>query len=210
MSFGLKIATFCSNCSKINQRDFFWRHCNHKVFVKGLDLWFDQCSIMCLFCLFVFLSNTNTKTMTKTNAFRKQLQRAILETCDLWDIWSKWWGDMTWPTKRQLQRQIQRQRQWQRKIHLENTFKERPQSLVTFETFYQSDEGTWPDQQKDNYKYKDNDSDKDNDKYTVSLCNREDPQRATQDTCDLGDLWSEWWGNMTCLTKIQLQRQRQW
>ena len=25
-------------------------------------------------------------------------QRATLETCDLWDIWSEWWGDMTWPT----------------------------------------------------------------------------------------------------------------
>ena len=21
-----------------------------------------------------------------------------LETCDLWDIWSEWWGNMTWPT----------------------------------------------------------------------------------------------------------------
>ena len=26
-------------------------------------------------------------------------QRAILDTCDLWDIWSEWWGDMTWPKK---------------------------------------------------------------------------------------------------------------
>ena len=23
-----------------------------------------------------------------------------LETCDLWDIWSEWWGDLTWPKKR--------------------------------------------------------------------------------------------------------------
>ena len=23
--------------------------------------------------------------------------RVSLETCDLWDIWSEWWGDMTWP-----------------------------------------------------------------------------------------------------------------
>ena len=45
--------------------------------------------------------------------------RVTLEHCDLWDIWSEWWGDMTWPTKRQLQRQrqIQRQWQWQRQIH---------------------------------------------------------------------------------------------
>ena len=33
--------------------------------------------------------------------------------------------------------------------------------IVTFETFDQSDEGTWPDQQKDNDKYKDKDNDKD-------------------------------------------------
>ena len=25
--------------------------------------------------------------------------RVTLETCDLWDIWSEWWGDMTWPKK---------------------------------------------------------------------------------------------------------------
>ena len=24
--------------------------------------------------------------------------RVTLETCDLWDIWSEWWGNMTWPT----------------------------------------------------------------------------------------------------------------
>ena len=37
--------------------------------------------------------------MTKTNTFGEHLQRAIPETCDLWDIWSDWWGDMTWPKK---------------------------------------------------------------------------------------------------------------
>ena len=40
-------------------------------------------------------TNTKTKTITKTNTFREHLQRAILETCDLWDIWLKRWGDMT-------------------------------------------------------------------------------------------------------------------
>ena len=61
--------------------------------------------------------------------------------------------------------QIERQWQWQ--IHLKNTFKEQSLRLLAFETFDQSDEKTWPDQQKDNdedkYKYKDND--KDNVKY---------------------------------------------
>ena len=28
--------------------------------------------------------------------FTFDIQRAILETCDHWDIWSEWWGDMTW------------------------------------------------------------------------------------------------------------------
>ena len=44
-------------------------------------------------------TKTKTKTMTKTNTFREHLQWVILETCDLWDIWSEWWGDMTWPKK---------------------------------------------------------------------------------------------------------------
>ena len=48
-------------------------------------------------------------------------------------------------------------------IHLENTAKEQSLRLLTFETFDQGDEKTWPDQQKDNGEDKDND--KDNDKY---------------------------------------------
>ena len=30
--------------------------------------------------------------------------RDALDTCDLSNIWSKWWENMTWPTKRQRQR----------------------------------------------------------------------------------------------------------
>ena len=56
---------------------------------------------------------------------------------------------------------MQRQRQW----HLENTFKEQSLTLLTFETFDQSDEKTWPDQQKDNDKDKCKDKDNDNDNY---------------------------------------------
>ena len=94
-------------------------------------------------------AKTNTKTMT--NTFREHLQRAIFATFDLWDNWSEWWENMTWPTKRQRQRQIQRQ--WQ--IHLENIFKEQSLGLLTIETFDQSGEKTSPDQQKDNKKDKD-------------------------------------------------------
>ena len=40
-----------------------------------------------------------------------------------------------------------------------------PQRLVTFETFDQRDEKTWPDQKEDNDKDKDKDKDNDKDKY---------------------------------------------
>ena len=40
-------------------------------------------------------TKTKAKTMTKTITFKEHLQRAIPETCFLWDIWSEWWGDMT-------------------------------------------------------------------------------------------------------------------
>ena len=49
---------------------------------------------------------------------------------------------------------------------------------MTFETFDQSDEETWPNQQKDSDKDKDKDNDKD--KY-----NRYHFQRAMLETCDL-------------------------
>ena len=86
---------------------------------------------------------------------------------------------MAWPIKRQWQIQIQRQRKWQRHIHLESDFKEQPQRLVTFETFDQSDDLTWPDQQKNNDKNKYEDRDNDKDKYIW----------RTPSKCDPRDLW---------------------
>ena len=47
---------------------------------------------------------------------------------------------------------------------LKNTIIQHSERLVTFETCDQSDEETWPGQQKENNKDKDNDNDKDNDK----------------------------------------------
>ena len=41
-------------------------------------------------------------TQSVTDSLRTLLldrKRATLETCDLWDIWSEWWGDMTWLRK---------------------------------------------------------------------------------------------------------------
>ena len=41
-----------------------------------------------------------TNKKTKMNIFWDCLQRAIPKTCDLWDIWSAWGGEMTWPKKK--------------------------------------------------------------------------------------------------------------
>ena len=64
---------------------------------------------------------------------------------------------------------------------------------MTFETSDQIDEGTWSDQQKyndkDKYKYKYKEYDKD--KYI-----RENLWRATLETYDLWEIWSECWGDM--------------
>ena len=97
---------------------------------------------------------------------------------------------MTWPKKRHWQRQWQRQRQrqWQRQIHLENTFKERSQRLVTFETFDQVDEERWSDQKKTMTK---------TNTKTKTKTFREHLQRAIAETCDLCNILSEWWGDMT-------------
>ena len=76
------------------------------------------------------ITKTDTKTTTMTNTFSLHLQRAIFETFYLWDVWSEWWGNMTWPTRQQ-----QRQRQWWWQIHLENTPKER--LLKTFREHHQ-------------------------------------------------------------------------
>ena len=62
---------------------------------------------------------TTTKTKTMTNIFWEHLKRVIFVTFNHWGIWSEWWENTTWPTKRQQQRQIQ----WQ--IYFENTSKER-------------------------------------------------------------------------------------
>ena len=128
--------------------------------------------------------------MAKTNTFREHLQGAILETCDLWDTWSEWWGDRTWPKKRQWQIQ----RQWQRQIHLESTFKERSLGLVTFDTRHLSWVMRRQDLTKKLIMTKTNTKTKTMTKKNTS---REHLRRATLDTCDLWDFWSEWLGDMT-------------
>ena len=73
--------------------------------------------------------------------------------------------------------------------------------LLTIGVFDQSDEKTWPDQQKDNKK------DKDNDKWQIHL------EPSMSDLWDFGlwDIWPEWWENMTWPTnKKEWERQWRW
>ena len=94
---------------------------------------------------------TKTMTMTMTMTIGEHPQIATPETFDLWDIWSEWWEDMTWPKKtmtmtktntfgEHVQRVIlencdlwdiwsecwghttwSKKGQWQRQIHLKST-----------------------------------------------------------------------------------------
>ena len=44
---------------------------------------------------------THSLTHSLTESLRTLLvdiQRATQEACDLWDTWSEWWENMTWPT----------------------------------------------------------------------------------------------------------------
>ena len=54
-----------------------------------------------------------------------------------WDIWSEWWGGITWPKKNND------------KFIWRSPSKITPRNFVTLETFDQSDEGTWPDRPKE-------------------------------------------------------------
>ena len=65
------------------------------------------------------MTMTMTKTLSKT--FSEHPQRTILETCDLWDIWPDWWGDMTWPKQTMTMTMA---------MTMAMTFKEHPQRAI--------------------------------------------------------------------------------
>ena len=72
--------------------------------------------------IFLAVQNSSLTHWLTHSTFTFDIQRATLETCDLWDIWSEWWGDMTWLKKTYLPT-------------LENTLKGRSLTLATIETF---------------------------------------------------------------------------
>ena len=102
--------------------------------------------------------------MTKTNTFREHIQRVIIETCDLWDIWSEWLWD------KNDQKKIMRKTNTKAKtmtMTKTNTFREHTQRAI-LETCDLWDiwsewlwDMPWPKEYHDKDKYKD----KDNDKY---------------------------------------------
>ena len=54
------------------------------VLIRKSKIMIFECAVTCYRTLFIMTDiKTKTKTITKTNTFREQLQRAILETCDL-------------------------------------------------------------------------------------------------------------------------------
>ena len=91
------------------------------------------------FCYQTIKSDTGQNSQflmfEKTMTFRKHPQRFTLETCDLCNIWSGWWGDMTLP-------------KWTMTMTLAMTFREHPQRAIleicdlrldTWDTDYISD-----------------------------------------------------------------------
>ena len=47
---------------------------------------------------FLAVQNSSIGGRVTDSTFTFDIQRATPETCDLWDTWSEWWGNMTWPT----------------------------------------------------------------------------------------------------------------
>ena len=93
------------------------------------------------------------------------IQRATQETCDLWDLWLEWWGDMNWPKKKTMTGTKTKTKT----MTETNTFRKHLQR-ATLETCDLWDirsewwgDMTWPKKYNDNDKYKDKGNYKDND-----------------------------------------------
>ena len=73
-----------TKCKNLRILSWKQRLVNPETFVQSDEkTWHDQKNF------------TKTKTKTKTKEFWEHLLRAILETCDLWNICSERWEDMT-------------------------------------------------------------------------------------------------------------------
>ena len=71
------------------------------------------------------LSLTNWLTNWLLHIVEKHYHTALWETCDPWDMWWEWWGDMTWPKKSKTMTM---------QMTMTNTFREDPQRVI-LETF---------------------------------------------------------------------------
>ena len=62
-------------------------------------LWYKEepATVFKLCFLYIFLFSLTLGDPGKY--IREHIQGAIFDTCDLWDIWSEWWENMTWQIK---------------------------------------------------------------------------------------------------------------
>ena len=81
-----------SACNKV-----LWLNCL-RIFVTILACTFHIWQNFSNLNYFLAVQNSSiTNWLSHSLTFTFAIQRAILETCDHWDIWSVWLGDMTWP-----------------------------------------------------------------------------------------------------------------
>ena len=171
--------------------------------------------------------------MTMTITYIENLQKAIPETSDLWDIWPEWHVIMIWPetTKTKTIREhperaikeiftYETMTGTKTKLFIKSVTLDPPvaKGLIVIITFigYQHKLETqkkrtcvnkgqissnWLDEAPSKVSLTDSLTDWE----TFWKHNN----RVTQETCEVWDIWSEWWGDKTWPTKRQWQRQRQ-
>ena len=133
----------------------------------------------------------------------------ILETFEPWDIWSEWRPNIPHICHRRHRQRLCPAGRWEERDSskggfvtdwlplLKNTTREPSKRLVTFETFDQSDDLTSPTNllvliiSAYLHTYQ-------------STSHREYPLGKFPETCELGDMWSELWGDLTWPTKRQI------
>ena len=93
-----------------------WRNISSRIKLITLLCWskhiwlkYVQCKTLKIHVKFLAVHNSSIGDLVTnwlTEDFTNWHYRVTLETCDLWDLRSEWWGNMTWPTFWQFVLQI--------------------------------------------------------------------------------------------------------
>ena len=83
------------------KKSFFYQGCCAQCHRRqGSTVGEDQSCNIILRLSFLAVQNSSIGDLVTDwlthSTFTFDIQRTTLETCDLWNIWSEWWGDMTW------------------------------------------------------------------------------------------------------------------